>query len=125
LVGQRSWRDIPLASPDCELPAADEHFIAEVREPLLRRMPHAKRAVAAGGRSGVLDMTPDGLPLVGPGSVEGLWLCCGWSGTGFKTAPAVGEALAGWLDDGSAPACLAAFEPTRQPKGSNGPRSPH
>lgn len=55
---------------------------------------------------------PDGLPLVGPTAVDGLWLCCGWSGTGFKTGPSVGAALAGWIAGGPPPEDLAAFAPT-------------
>jgi len=37
-------------------------------------------------------MTPDALPFVGPTELAGLWLCCGWSGTGFKTGLSVSAA---------------------------------
>ena len=45
--------------------------------------------------TGVYDMTPDGLPMLGelPG-LSGLVLAAGFSGTGFKISPAVGEAIA-------------------------------
>jgi sarcosine oxidase subunit beta len=45
--------------------------------------------------TGVYDMTPDGRPMLGewPG-LSGLVLATGFSGTGFKISPAVGEAVA-------------------------------
>jgi sarcosine oxidase, subunit beta len=45
--------------------------------------------------TGVYDMTPDGRPMLGawPG-LSGLVLATGFSGTGFKISPAVGEAIA-------------------------------
>lgn len=44
-------------------------------------------------------MTPDGRPILGPAGPEGLLLAVGWSGTGFKKAPAVGAELARWVTD--------------------------
>jgi sarcosine oxidase subunit beta len=46
-------------------------------------------------------MTPDGRPLLGPAGPEGLYLAVGWSGTGFKKAPAVGAEVARWVSDGA------------------------
>ena len=47
------------------------------------------------GVTGVYDMTPNGRPMLGgwPG-LDGLVLAAGFSGTGFKMLPAVGEAVA-------------------------------
>jgi sarcosine oxidase subunit beta len=75
----------------------------------------------------MLDMTPDGLPFVGPSGASGLWLCCGWSGTGFKTGPQVGASLAGWIAGGEPPAELAAFGVDRAaPRSADATiRSPH
>jgi sarcosine oxidase subunit beta len=45
---------------------------------------------------GVDGITPDQQPIIGPAAPygpDGLWLDTGFSGTGFKTAPAVGESL--------------------------------
>jgi glycine/D-amino acid oxidase-like deaminating enzyme len=53
------------------------------------------------GRSGTLDMTPDGRPILGPADPEGLFLTVGWSGTGFKKAPAAGAEVARWISDGA------------------------
>jgi sarcosine oxidase subunit beta len=125
LVGRRTWTDEPLAHPGAPLPEVDAAFIADAAARLTRRLPSAAGAAAVGSRAGMLDMTPDGLPLVGPSAVAGLWLCCGWSGTGFKTAPAVGESLAAWLAGEPAPAELAGFDPARELLAAAHPRSPH
>jgi glycine/D-amino acid oxidase-like deaminating enzyme len=45
-------------------------------------------------------MTPDQRPVIGPAGPDGLFLLCGFSGTGFKTAPAIGESAAEWILDG-------------------------
>ena len=60
-----------------------------------RRVPALADAGIVRGVTGVYDMTPDGLPLLGelPG-LAGLVLAAGFSGTGFKISPAVGEAVA-------------------------------
>ena len=58
-------------------------------------MPALADAGIVGGVTGVYDMTPDGRPMLGelPG-LDGLVLAAGFSGTGFKISPAVGEAVA-------------------------------
>jgi sarcosine oxidase subunit beta len=126
LVGRRTWTDEPLDGPDAPLPDVDAAFAVDARDRLARRLPSATGARVVGGRAGMLDMTPDGLPLVGPSRVRGLWLCCGWSGTGFKTGPSVGEALAGWIAGGAMPPELASFAPHRAfPAARGAVRSPH
>jgi sarcosine oxidase subunit beta len=127
LVGRRTWTDEPLASPDAALPDVDAEFAADARDRLARRLPSAMGAGVVGGRAGMLDMTPDGLPFVGPSGASGLWLCCGWSGTGFKTGPSVGASLAGWIAGGEPPAELAAFGVDRAASRSADAtiRSPH
>jgi glycine/D-amino acid oxidase-like deaminating enzyme len=60
-----------------------------------RRVPALADAGLVTGITGVYDMTPDGRPMLGgwPG-LDGLVLATGFSGTGFKISPAVGEAVA-------------------------------
>ena len=59
------------------------------------RVPALADAGIVRGVTGVYDMTPDGRPMLGelPG-LSGLVLAAGFSGTGFKISPAVGEAVA-------------------------------
>ncbi|MEA2155369.1 MAG: hypothetical protein QOE11_1509, partial [Solirubrobacteraceae bacterium] len=125
LVGRRTWTDEPLAAPGAELPVVDEAFVADTRARLARRLPSAAGAGLLATRAGMLDMTPDGLPLVGPSERPGLWLCCGWSGTGFKTGPSTGAALAAWLAGGRPPPQLASLHPARMPTAMAVARSPH
>ena len=99
LVGSRShlsWLDDADRwdpRPDPGFPEAASGLVGE-RVPALRGAPY--RA----GRADVLDMTPDGRPVLGPEGPEGLYLAVGWSGTGFKKAPAVGAELARWVVEG-------------------------
>jgi len=55
-------------------------------------------------------VTPDAHPLIGavPGS-KGCWVVSGFSGHGFKLAPAVGRGMAEWIVDGAPQAFPAPF----------------
>lgn len=100
LIGTRSsleWLDDPSAAT----PAPDQDFADGVSRTLAARIPALAGAPYRSGRSGILDMTPDDHPILGPGGPEGLFLATGWSGTGFKKAPAVGAELAAWIHAGS------------------------
>ena len=100
LVGTRaslSWLD----DPDVWEPAPDLAFVEEAASLLSRRIPALGGAPYRSGRAGVLDMTPDGRPILGPEGPEGLYLAVGWSGAGFKKAPAVGAELVRWICEGA------------------------
>jgi sarcosine oxidase, subunit beta len=100
LVGSRDsleWLD----SPDEPTPEPHGAFVEEALRKLALRLPALADAAYRSGRSGILDMTPDGRPLLGPAGPEGLYLAAGWSGTGFKKSPAVGAELSRWLSDGA------------------------
>ena len=100
LVGTRaslSWLD----DPDVWEPVPDLAFVEEAANLLSRRIPLLGDAPYRSGRAGMLDMTPDGRPILGPEGPEGLYLAVGWSGAGFKKAPAVGAELARWICEGA------------------------
>lgn len=78
----------------------DPEFIEEASYLLGKRIPVLKDAPFVAGRAGLLDTTPDGRPVLGPHGPEGLYMAAGWSGTGFKKAPAVGNELAAWIQAG-------------------------
>ena len=79
-----------------------------------RLVPALAEAGIARGVTGVYDMTPDARPLLGPvPGVDGLILAAGFSGMGFKIAPAVGECLAQLITSGAAPVDLTPFRPGR------------
>ena len=49
---------------------------------------------------GIVDVTPDSSPLIGPSPLPGLYLNCGWGTGGFKAIPAGGWLLAHLLATG-------------------------
>ena len=101
LVGSRTADRQWLSSPDECNPDPDPEFIKQAAERIAQRIPKLKGAPYRVGRAGVLDMTPDNRPVLGPEGPEGLYLAVGWSGAGFKKAPAVGAELARWVHEGA------------------------
>jgi sarcosine oxidase, subunit beta len=51
---------------------------------------------------GIVDVSPDASPIIGPTSVPGLFINCGWGTGGFKATPASGWAFAETLANGDA-----------------------
>lgn len=82
-----------MTAPGGSAPAAEG--LAGLAGAASRRVPALADAGLVTGVTGVYDMTPDGRPMLGgwPG-LDGLVLAAGFSGTGFKISPAVGEAVA-------------------------------
>ncbi len=82
-----------------EAPTFDE--IEEHAAAAVARFPILSHAVARGGWAGVYDVTPDGQPVIDVvDDVPGLVLAFGFSGHGFKLAPAVGLAVSQLVTDG-------------------------
>ena len=101
LVGNREIELEKLQDPDRYSPYPEPAFVQQAAQRIGRRIPALADAPYRLGRAGVIDRTPDGRPIMGPEGPEGLFLTVGWSGTGFKKAPAVGAELARWIDEGS------------------------
>ena len=100
LVGSRDSLEW-IGSPNAPVPEPGVAFVEEALGRLGRRIPALADAPYRSGRSGILDVAPDGRPILGPAGPEGLFLAVGWSGTGFKKAPAVGAEVARWISDGA------------------------
>jgi sarcosine oxidase subunit beta len=83
------------SDPDCYDEQADPGFGPAVLERLGARVPGLASARFARGEAGLYDMSPDTRAIIdrAPG-VEGLFVAAGFSGTGFKKAPAIGAGLA-------------------------------
>jgi sarcosine oxidase, subunit beta len=106
------------ANPDAVAAAADE-CLAPLAQAASRRVPALEDAGIVRGVTGVYDMTPDARPLLGrlPG-LDGLIVAAGFSGMGFKIAPAVGEGIAGLIAGAPAGSVdLAPFRPDRLSEG--------
>jgi sarcosine oxidase subunit beta len=80
----------------------DAEFPDSARRLLASRVPAMGRAAYRGGWAGVVDLTPDGKAVLGAAGPEGFFLACGFSGTGFKLAPAVGICMAELITSGQA-----------------------
>ena len=107
-AGQRGW------DPDAAAGAAGED-LAPLVQAASHRVPALEDAGIVRGVTGVYDMTPDARPLLGrlPG-LDGLIVAAGFSGMGFKIAPAVGEGIAGLIAGAPAGSVdLAPFRPDR------------
>ena len=105
--------------PDNFQQRASEVELEEMIERASRRVPKIESAEVMRGVTGVYDMTPDARPLLGqvPG-IEGLYICAGFSGMGFKISPAIGLVMSELILDGSATTVdISAFRPTRFAEG--------
>jgi sarcosine oxidase subunit beta len=108
--------------------SADLSRGAEAAEPLTlevyeraihRRLPSARGGHWRGAWTGIYDVTPDWEPAIGrvPDN-EGVLVAAGFSGHGFKLAPAVGLAVAELALDGSSTTFdLAPLDPLRWERG--------
>ncbi|HEV2359149.1 MAG TPA: FAD-binding oxidoreductase [bacterium] len=99
LVGISTRQDLP--NPDTLDEGVDGDYVIRARERLARRMPAVTGAPMRGGWAGAITITPDGKQIIDRHpEIEGLWICTGDNGSGFKTAPALGAALAEWMTGG-------------------------
>ena len=89
-------------SPDRETAEADPDFRDRATERIIRRVPGMIEGTFRSAHSGQDGLTPDQRPILGPAGPEGFYLDCGHSGTGFKTAPAVGLGMSELILDGVA-----------------------
>lgn len=99
LIGLEDGNELG-SSPDRPTDAAAAEFPERAAERICRRLPAFEVAGFQSAHSGQDGLTPDEHPIIGPAGPEGFFLDCGFSGTGFKTAPAVGRCLAELIVDG-------------------------
>lgn len=100
LVGLEAGNEIG-GSPDRPLTSASEAHVEEMVTRVCARVPWMADGTfrtAHGGQDGIT--TADQRPILGQAGPDGFYLACGFSGTGFKTAPAVGASLAELILDG-------------------------
>ncbi len=100
LVGLESGNEVG-GSPDRPLAPQSEATIGTMVDGVCARVPWMANGTfrtAHGGQDGI---SPDQHAIIGPAGPDGLFLDCGHSGTGFKTAPAIGASLAEWILDGA------------------------
>ena len=94
LVGTGDYGD-PIVDPDTMSEALDDDFVLLQGSQIARRMSSFADAGLVDSWVGAYDITPDWNPVLGaPKDWEQLVLAYGFSGHGFKLAPAVGKILA-------------------------------
>jgi glycine/D-amino acid oxidase-like deaminating enzyme len=94
LVGDSDHSDPEWADPDSYRQRAADEELAHSIPKFEDRFPGLDRASLSSSYAGCYDVTPDYNPVISSCSVEGLWLCAGFSGHGYKISPAVGELMA-------------------------------
>jgi sarcosine oxidase subunit beta len=91
-------------SPDRPMADFVGTTIEAMVERVCRRLPYMAEGTFRGAHGGQDGISPDQRAILGPvgaAGPDGLWLACGFSGSGFKIAPAVGACLAEWILDGA------------------------
>lgn len=105
-------------SPDSDTEHAKPGFVERAIERICERIPAMEKGHLHSAHGGYDGITPDQNPMLGPAGPDGFYLDCGFSGTGFKTAPAVGLCMAEWILDGAAKTVdVSAFTPLRFKEG--------
>lgn len=84
-------------------------MVEHVMEAGMTLMPMIGRARVLRSWGGIMDMSPDGSPIIDRTPVEGLFLNCGWNYGGFKAAPASGFCLAHLIATGQPHPVAAGF----------------
>jgi sarcosine oxidase subunit beta len=69
-------------------------MVEHVMEAGMTLMPMIGRARVLRSWGGIMDMSPDGSPVIDRTHIDGLFLNCGWNYGGFKAVPASGWCLA-------------------------------
>lgn len=95
-VGKLSTEeDDEVPDPDDYDEGVSQAFLDVTGQALAERISPFERAISWGGCAALYTITPDAHPLVGRvPEVDGLFLVSGFSGHGFKLAPAVGAGVA-------------------------------
>jgi sarcosine oxidase subunit beta len=82
---------------------SDPDYVRWVSEKLCRRLPAFEQAGFVRGWAGLITVTPDWHPILGPlPGLEGGYCAVGFSGHGFKLSPAVGLLMAELITQGQA-----------------------
>ncbi|MYA33078.1 MAG: FAD-binding oxidoreductase [Gemmatimonadales bacterium] len=113
LVGTGDFGD-PLEDPDRMTATAPRDLVSLQQTQIGARMPAFEGARLTDSWVGPYDITPDWNPVLGPApGLPGLYLAYGFSGHGFKLAPAIGRCVAQSLLGEAPDIDLAPYRPER------------
>lgn len=100
LFGNSDLSDVEDVDPDSYLNRATEAFVDLTVDKVGTRFPGFTDAAIRTSYAGCYDVTPDWNPVISRGPLDGLVIAAGFSGHGFKIAPAVGRLVADLVVDG-------------------------
>jgi glycine/D-amino acid oxidase-like deaminating enzyme len=100
LFGNSDLSDAQEADPDAYLNRATEAFVDLTVDRVGARFPGLPDAAISSSYAGCYDVTPDWNPVISRTPIDGLVVAAGFSGHGFKIAPAVGRLIADLVVDG-------------------------
>ena len=100
LFGNSDLSDVEEVDPDRYLNRATEAFVDLTVNKVGTRFPGFGGATIRASYAGCYDVTPDWNPVIGATPIGGLFVAAGFSGHGFKIAPAVGRLVADLVVDG-------------------------
>lgn len=101
LVGLEDNNEVGV-DPDDYREQLDPAFVPVAGERVCQRMPAMIGAGVVSGEAGCDGLTPDQHAIMDHAGPEGFYLAAGFSGTGFKLAPAVGACMAELITEGRA-----------------------
>jgi len=99
LFGNSDLADVEEADPDDYLNRATEGFVDLTVDKVGTRFPGLTDAAISSSYAGCYDVTPDWNPVISRTNLDGLVVAAGFSGHGFKIAPAVGRLVADLVVD--------------------------
>lgn len=100
LFGNSDLSHVLDADPDAYLNRATDDFVELTIDRVGTRFPGFADASITGSYAGCYDVTPDWNPVISRTEIDGLVVAAGFSGHGFKIAPAVGQLVADLIIDG-------------------------
>jgi len=87
--------------PDAEDQTPTLTFLEKLIDAMVQRIPKIEESGLHSIHVGRDGITPDQRAIYGPSGLDGFYLACGLSGTGFKTSPAAGASLVELILDGT------------------------
>jgi sarcosine oxidase subunit beta len=90
------------AQPDGDTERSKPGFVERAIDRICVRIPGMDQGSLHSSHGGYDGITPDQRAILGQAGPEGFYLDCGFSGTGFKIAPAVGACMAELIVNGKA-----------------------
>lgn len=88
-------------APDAEDQTPTPTFLEKLIDTMVQRIPKIEESGLHSIHVGRDGITPDQRAIYGASGLDGFYLACGLSGTGFKTSPAAGASLVELILDGA------------------------